>query len=128
MLGSAGPCLRAARGGQGTLQTTTMTMLLFPMFPLLLFPFWHQVLDGVPEGWCPALAVWWSGGVAGVAYRFQLKTDTFSSKIFFILCLKSILYSGRPRGGWGRFIAATGQGRFSFSRTASGLSWRVVKG
>jgi len=28
-----------------------------------------KVLDGVPEGWCPALAVWWSGGVAGVAYR-----------------------------------------------------------
>jgi len=28
-----------------------------------------KVLDGVPEGWCPALAVFWSGGVAGVAYR-----------------------------------------------------------
>ena len=35
----------------------------------------HQVLDGVPEGWCPALAVFWSGGVAGVAYRFE--TDMF---------------------------------------------------
>ena len=41
------------------------------------FSFWNllhpppKVLDGVPEGWCPALAVWWSGGVAGVAYRWS---------------------------------------------------------
>ena len=40
---------------------------------LLIASNWHQVLDGVPEGWCPALAVFWSGGVAGVAYRFHQK-------------------------------------------------------
>ena len=48
---------------------------------------WYQVLDGVPEGWCPALAVWWSGGVAGVAYRFLL----------FDIGFKSIGFRSTPR-------------------------------
>ena len=78
----------------------------------------HQVLDGVPEGWCPALAVFWSGGVAGVAYRFE--TDMF--KMAWWVFVLNPSDSGRPRGGWARFIAATGLEWFSSSRMASGLS------
>ena len=28
-----------------------------------------QVLDGVPEGYCPGLVRYWAGGVIGVAYK-----------------------------------------------------------
>ena len=111
MFGSAGSCLRAARGGQGTLKTLPFALkhhYFLPIFHKIdlanAFP-WHQVLDGVPEGWCPALAVLWSGGVAGVAYRFHLKTDIFEMWIFVL----NPFDTGRPPGGWARFIAATGQ-------------------
>ena len=98
----------------------------FTKFAFAIVSSWHKVLDGVPEGWCPALAVWWSGGVAGVAHRFQnWHISLKDTSLVFVLSPSD---SGRPRGGWARFTVATGQGRFSSSRTASGLNWLVEKG
>ena len=84
-------------------------------------------MDGVPEGWCPALAVWWSGGVAGVAYRWSTicLLPVFKDVAF---VFSQPLIAGPLREGWARCIAATDQGSFSSSRMASGVSWLGERG
>ena len=106
MFGGVGSCFRAACCGQGTLESSKR--------------FLHKL--GLPLGirclmeFLKAGAQLWQSG--GLEVWLVLPTG-----FCFLTSGLNPSGSGRPRGGWGRFIAATDLARFSFSRTESGLSW-----
>ena len=82
MLGSARSCLRAARGGQGTLQTLPLrtSLVSATKFVLLLFPLGIRCLMVCLRA---GALLWQSGGLeVWLVLLTGFKTDTFLQRYF----------------------------------------------